>query len=526
MSIPKEPRQLMINIMYLVLTAMLALNVSAEIINAFFLINRGIVSSNKVFDDSNNFAEGALIKNAEQDLSRYGKLVDAAKQVRSISKDFTTYIEAIRTDLVNESGGYYPDNDDKHPGQPKGYKNKDATTNLLVNQKKGDDIELRVSQTREKVLSIINGLKNTEGTAINEAKLAELEKSITLSISDDWKKAKPKRPSWSHFTFNQMPVAAVFPILSKFQNDMKSSEAAVLNFLVNQVGATSFKVDNFLPIASAPKSYIIAGEEYTADITIGASSRSVYDNMRVTVGGQSLPVKDGIATLKRTDSAPGVKEYNVAITLTNPTTGKVETYEKKFSYEVGRRSVAVAADKMNVFYIGVDNPVTVSAAGVSSNELRVSGTGGGIRLNGSGSKYTVTVSQPGDAKINVSAPGLSNSSFAFRVRRIPNPVAKMSGKTGGEIGNGEFKAQDGIAAILENFEFDAKCQIQGYELVYVPKREDAIPSTNPGARFNDKSRRLVDRAKPGDVYFFNNVKAKCPGDSAGREINTLSFRIK
>ena len=526
MSIPKEPRQLMINIMYLVLTAMLALNVSAEIINAFFLINRGIVGSNKIIDDSNQFAQTALIKNAEQDMSKYGKLVDAAKEVRSISKEFTAYIEGIRTQLVEESGGLYPETDDKHPGQPKGYKNKDVTTNLLVNNNKGTEIQQKVLATRKKVLDIINGLENTPGTNITAEKIAELEKSITLNISDDWAKAKPKRPSWAHFTFNQKPVAAVFPIFSKFQNDMKSSEAATLNFLVNQVGATSFKVDNFLPIASAPKSYIIAGDEYTADITIGASSRSVYDNMIVKVGGQSIPVKDGIATLKRTDSTPGIKEYNVDITLTNPTTGKTETYTKKFAYEVGRRSVTVAADKMNVLYIGVDNPVSVAAAGVSSNELRVSGSGGGIKMNGSGTKYNVTVSQPGDARISVSAPGMPNSSFTFRVKRIPDPIAQLGRSKGGSMGNGEFKAQEGLVALLEAFDFDAKCQIQGYDLVYLPKREDAIDSSNPGGRFNDKSERLRDRAKPGDSYLFRNIKARCPGDSAGRDLGTMAFQIR
>lgn len=530
MSIPKEPRQLMINIMYLVLTAMLALNVSAEIINAFFLINRGIVGSNQVFTTSNEFTYTTLEKNASQDMSRYGRLVEAGKKIQNISKDFTGYIDGVRDELVGGKEGneefYYAATDDKHPGQPKNYKNKDITTNLLVNKKRGDEIEQKVVATRKQVLDVINSLKGAEGTAINEKTLSDLEKSITLGISDDWKNAKPKRPSWSHFTFNQMPVAAVFPIMSKFQNDMKSSESAVLNFLAGQVGATAIKVDAFIPIASAEKSYIIAGDTYNAEITAGASSKSVSENMSIRVNGSALKVENGVAKFSASPSTPGIQNYTVDITLTNPTTGKTESYKKQFSYEVGRRSVAVAADKMNVFYIGVDNPVTVSAAGVSSNDLRVSGSGGGIRMSGSGSKYTVNVTQQGDARISVSGGGLTNTNFTFRVKRIPNPTAKLSGRTGGQMGNGEFKVQDGIAAILDNFDFEAKCQIQGYELVYVPKREDAIPSNNPGPRYNEKSRRLVERAKPGDVYFFNNVKAKCPGDTNGREINNLSFTIK
>ena len=114
----------------------------------------------------------------------------------------------------------------------------------------------------------------------------------------------------------------------------------------------------------------------------------------------------------------------------------------------------------------------------------------------------------------------------FRVKKIPDPVAKLSGKTGGEVGSGEFKAQGGLGAFLENFDFDAKCEIQGYDLVYQAARQDAVPSVNSGGRYNDKSLRLVQQAKPGDRYFFENVRARCPGDQTGRKINDLVFKIK
>lgn len=528
MSIPKEPRQLMINLMYLVLTAMLALNVSAEIINAFFMIDRGIEGSNNVIDDSNEFTFTALKKNAEQDLTKYQPLVDAAGEVQVLSREFNTYVDSLRSILVEQTGGYYPEDHEKYSGRPKGYKNKDVTTRLLAEGQEGEMLKNKILETRAELLDLINRLDGTEGTSIDEESLAELEKSITLNISDDWETKVKKPVNWQYFTFNQMPLASAFPIFRKFQNDMKSSEAAVLNYLVNQVGATTFKVDNFIPIASAPKSYVIAGEPYEADITIGASSRSVYENMSIEVNGRALDVEDGIASYQTSTSGTGVKKYEVDITLTNPTTGEVETYSKTFEYEVGRRSVTVSADKMNVLYIGVDNPVSVVAAGVSSNELRVSGSGGGLslsRASGSG-KYTAKVTQPGEAKIRISGGGLTPTSFDFRVKRIPDPVARLSKSAGGSMGNGEFKAQLGVGAFLDNFDFDAQCDIQGYNLVYVPKRQDPVQSVNAGARYNAKSKRLVNQAKPGDIYYFENVKARCPGDRAGRTINSLVFQIK
>lgn len=141
----------MINIMYLVLTAMLALNVSAEIINAFFIIDRGIQGSNKVLDESNSLAATALELNAAQNMERYRPLVDAAKEIRSISRDFTAYVESLRDTLVNETGGYYPEDDPKHAGHPKGYKNKDVTTRMLVNQGQGTELENRIVETRKRI---------------------------------------------------------------------------------------------------------------------------------------------------------------------------------------------------------------------------------------------------------------------------------------------------------------------------------------------------------------------------------------
>ena len=525
MSIPKEPRQLMINLMYLVLTAMLALNVSAKIINAFFVINDGIKNSNSIFDDSNAITMTALEKNVEQDKAKYQLLLDVAREVHQISKEFNVYVESIRTEMVDATDGYYPADDKSHPNYPKGYKNKDVTTRLLVDEKRGNDLESRILADREKILAKIKTLSGLSGTQINAESIEKLSSSISLNVSEEWKKDKVAK-SWAEFTFKQMPLASVFPLLTSYQNDMKSSESAVINFLVNQVGLTSFKVDNFIPIASAIKSYVIEGETYAAEISVGATSKSITENMSIRVNGSPLGVTDGIGNFKTSTSGTGLKRYKVDVSLKNPTTGEQETYSKEFEYEVGRRSVTVTADKMNVFYLGVDNPLSVVAAGVSSNELRVSASNASLTPNGAG-KYIAKVSGGGGvAKLTVSGGGLNPTTFDFRIKPIPDPVAKLGGSTGGDIGNGVMKAQLGVIAELSGFDFDARCDIAGFELVYAPKREDPLVVSNVGPSFNSESRSLLNRAKPGDAYYFNNVRARCPGDAAGRKINSLVFQIK
>ena len=514
MSIPKEPRQLMINLMYLVLTALLALNVSAEVMNAFFTIDKGISNSNAIVETTN----ATILKSIEAQVDAYDNeqnqgFLAQAKEAEQISKEFVSWVEDLKQELFDKAGGP----SEKNPGQPKRIKDKDVTTRLLVgleNQKgKGYDLQDRIESTREKLLELVD---NDPG----------ISQRIPLKI-DEEAVAASEKPDWVLYNFHHMPVAAVFPILTKFQNDAKASETTVLNFLLGKVAGEEIKFDAFEPVISAKKGYVIKGEKYEADIFLSAFSTTNTDNTKIYVNGSNMAVEDGKAAYSTTASSIGTKKYKVKIEITNPLTGEVKSYDKEFEYEVGERSVTVSADKMNVFYIGVDNPVSVSAAGVSSGDVRVSVSGGGGSITKVGSaNYMVRVTQPtDDCRINVSAEGLRDSKI-FRVKRIPDPVARLGNKEDGSMGNGEFKAQGGLIAWLDNFDFDAKCDIQGFKLVRVPKRQDPIEVLNKGPRYSSDSKRIVNMARPGDTYYFFDVKARCPGDKAGRKINSLVFNIR
>ena len=513
MSIPKEPRQLMINLMYLVLTALLALNISAEVMNAFFTLNTGIQNSNNIVENTNQ----TILNNIQKQADAYKSdendaFLAAAEEAKQVSDDFVKYIEDIKTELFEAAGGP----SDKDPSKPKRIKDKDVTTRMFIgleNQPgKGFEIEQKIRDTREQLAKLVEG----ESSVIS---------SMPLEI-DDEQVQKSDKANWTEFNFKQMPVAAVFPILTKFQNDAKASQTTILNYLLGKVAGEDIKFDAFQPVISASKGYVIRGEKYEAEVFLSAYSTTAGDNTKISVNGSNLPVEEGKATYTASTSSIGTKKYRVKIDVENPLTQEINTYEKEFEYEVGERSVAVSADKMNVFYIGVDNPISVSAAGISSNELKVSvnGAGGAIKKTGS-NNFTVTVKQPGEARINVSGGGMRDSKV-FRVKRIPDPVARLSKSSGGAMGNGEFKAQGGVGAFLDNFDFEATCRVQGFNLVYVAKRQDPVESVNSGPRYNDKSKRLVARAKPGDIFYFDNVKAKCPGDVAGRKINSMVFKIK
>ena len=521
MAIPKEPRQIMINIMYLVLTALLALNVSAEIFNAFKTVDKSMVKSNTALDDANRKMPAA-IKDGAKKRASYQTYADRVDPTTQYAKELYSYIQEIIDTMITVSGGYLVDSETGQVTEKlKGEKDKATTTRLLVMSDKGEELKAKILEYKEKFIGLLDS-----------ADVEKYSHDIALDVDDEtWKKKKKK--NWSEMNFGHMPVQAALPILRKFQNDVKNSEATILNYLATKVGTTTDVVlDQFTVVSAAKKSYVIKGEQYEADIFLtafaGADSKT---GIEISVDGRPLPVdEEGRAKYTASAGSVGVRKYTATISMKNPVTDSIQVFKNEFEYEVGERSVSVSADKMNVFYIGVDNPVTVSAAGVPSNQVQVSmsGAGGGKISRQNDGTFNVTVATPTRkdeyAFVNVVAPGL-NEKREFRVKNIPNPVAKRSSSMGGVMSSGEFKAQRGLFAVLENFDFDAKCEILGYTLVRVPRRQDPQMEANKGGSYNAQPKALVDQAKAGDTFYFENVKAKCPGDRAGRDINQLVFKI-
>jgi gliding motility-associated protein GldM len=520
MSIPKEPRQLMINVMYLVLTALLALNVSAEIFNAFAMVDKGLKSANTSLDKANDALPQAIRDGAKKkaSLETYALRVD---KVRAISKENSTYIQTLLDKLIDEGGvkdgKLDPQDYVNNAGidEPKGKRNYDATTRLLVDSGEGEKLKKKMLDVKGKFLELVDP---ADRATFN----------LPIEIDDaTWQKSTNKKQSWSDFTFGHMPIGAVQPIFSKFINDTKNSEAAVLNYLANKVGLTKDDVvlDKFRVVAAPKKAYILKGETYEADVFLSAAAgKDSKTSIVISVNGSRLPTDaEGIARYKATGAALGAKKYSATATVTNPASGKTDVYKSEFEYEVGEKSATISASKMNVFYIGVPNPVEIAAAGVSSNAIKVGMTGGDISRNSDGT-YTVTASSPGTAKVTINAPGLTYSKD-FRVKMIPNPVPKVGKLMPGRVGDGDFKANNGLIAWLDNFDFDAKCSIVEYTVIRTPKRQDSEININRGGTYEGKTQGMISKATIGDNFIFQDIKCKCP-DGNPRNLGTIAYTIK
>ena len=545
MSIPKEPRQLMINLMYLVLTALLALNVSAEVMNAFISIDKSLDTTNQNTVKALNATQKSLDDLLKDDSKvKYRPLQPAIQTIRDEVASFSDYVEDMKVQLIDGSGdknGVHDDGDYvikyEKRYKLKGMKNKDVPTRMMVMDGMGAELEGKVTETRANIIKAYTDVLTEHGKTFGlqdaeiKTRIANFEANLTLGVTDEWEQSG--KESWSDFKFRQMPVAAVLPTLTQMITDARNAESSGVNQLAELSGGRVIEFNQFFPVISAKKGYVIKGDKFEAEVSVGTYSDQINpSDVTITINGQSKrPDKDGKVKFVETASTLGTRNLKLTAAVRNPLTGETSKGSSEFAYEVGESSLTVSADKMNVFYIGVDNPISISAAGVNSNSMKVSAGGGGgatiKKINSS--QYMVKVSKPAplgkECEIRVSAEGL-NKKALFRVKRIPDPVAKLGKSSSGAMGNGEFKAQGGVLAILENFDFDARCAIDGFIVTRQAKRADPVDVTNRGAKYSGEARNLIQRAKPGDTYYFDNVKARCPGDPAGRKINSMVFKIK
>ena len=502
MALPREPRQKMINIMYLVLTAILALNVSAEVIEAFKTVDKSLQGSSTNLTTANAILYKSLDDKLKDDKFKAQAAIWQPKAVlaKQYSDEVIKYIEDLKLELMQNAGL-------KEDGSFK-EDNLDASTRLFETNGKGDQLKAKLDDYKKKMLSIDSSFDG--------------QFAANFPVNTD---PVPSREggtkSFTTGYFHMTPTVAALTMLSKFQNNVKNTENTIASYIHSKIGSVIFVYDQFAAVVGQSSNYVMPGEKVT--ITAGVGAYSTAAQPQITIGGAGVPVNaDGVAIREFTAEGGGERSMPVSVTYTKPD-GTKETKTFPIKYTVGTPGgAAVMLDKMNVFYIGVDNPITIGSP-TGWDKTTVSMSGGNI--SGTGSKRTVTVSAIGNASITVTADG-KPSTFAFRIKRIPDPIIKVGPSSGGRMQAVIFRSQQFVRADLENFDFEAKCDVVGFEATYLPKRQDPISKQNSGARWNGDIQDWISKAKPGDAYFFDDIKCKCPGDAAARNLGGLAFKIR
>ncbi len=485
MALPKEPRQKMINLMYLVLTAMLALNVSAEVIEAFRTVDKSLIKSNENLETGNQTlfkSLAAKLSDPQVDKTLLAKWTTNAQTAQKLSNDFNSYVDGLKQELKTMSGLKKGENGEED------YKLDDlnASSNLMDNEKKGKELDDKLKAYRAAMLVIDPEIATAFAT--------------TFPIEVDTKNDDATTKS-----FRMMPTVAAVTLLSKYQNNIKNSENQVVTFCHNKIGEVKVVYNKFAAIVGQSSNYLMPGDKMK--ITAGVGAYSTQAQPQITIGGSGVPVNaDGVAEREFTAEGGGARSVPVNVTYTKPD-GTKESKSYTIEYTVGTPGgAAVMLDKMNVFYIGVDNPITIGSP-TGWDKTNVSMTGGTI--SGSGSKRVVKVSAIGAASITVTADG-KPSTFPFRIKRIPDPIIKVGPSSGGRLQAVVFRSQQFVRADLENFDFEAKFNVTGGTVYFMNPgdrnvKQISLTSGSLGAA-GDYMKTLA----PGSTVIFDNIRVVGP----------------
>ena len=510
MALPKEPRQKMINLMYLVLTALLALNVSAEILNAFKTVNNSLVAASSTLDKKNKniFSSFDAAYNDASTHERAAYWRPKALQAQTLANELVNYINGLQSKIETEAG--------YKKGDSSSYREDDleAATRVMTDPGKEGKV------LHDKLQAYRNALLNIE-----PAIRAQFQNSLPIDLSIPKTNNKANQGDWSASYFYMTPSIAARTILSKFENDVKNSEAMVVDYCYQQVGAVKMVFNTYEPLVGQSSNYLMPGQELTITAGIGAYNNSPETQPKVTIDGSPVSLNDhGVAEYKTTVGAAGTYTKNVVISYFNQSTGKQEQQTYQLNYSVGSPTGAsVSADAVKVFYVGLDNPVSVSGGNVGDEKVEVKMTNANFHKTGPG-KYIVNPIKAGtNSIVTVIADG-KPSTFEFKVKDVPDPVAKVGINKGGRMPVNDFKAQFGVRADLENFVFEGvKFSVTGYTIVLTGAGFPTLQFRQvKGASF-EPVRDLIEKTRPGTSVTIDEITVTGPGGT--RKLPPIIFNL-
>ena len=551
----ETPRQKMIGMMYLVLTALLALNVSKDVLEAFILIDDGLMKTTMNFVAKNQTSYDIFDAQMEKSPRGVGPYRDAAHEVKKRADQLTLDLQELKIDIIklvdgNDAPALKRVVDGKATREDnvlewvighgstaerkqtlqitslniQGKDNMDKPAQIMIFEGKGNELQAKIDEYREYLLSIV---ENDEG--------------IRQAIEDVLSTVAPPQPTgdsqpWDIANFSHLPTVAVITNLTKMQSDVRYAEAEAVQYLLQQIGATDTRVNKMEAVVMTKSNYILVGNQFEARVLLAAYDslqrpeiwlgpyRSTEDDYELLDGATLLPYDSrGRAMIVRPGSSIG--NFTIGGLLRMQTPEGIRSFPFQTEYQVGQSSTVISATAMNAMYIGVANPIAVSIAGASIEQIQVSIDNGNIRREGSG--WVAEPRTPGNATIRASTviDGVTQQgSQTFRVRMLPTPVAKIANRTGGNIERNLLEAQTGILADLgSDFLFDVRYQVTRFTMETIQGGAmRAFTSTSAG--FTAEQRAAMSSLTRGAKVFFTNIQARGPDGT--KDLSEIVFTIQ
>lgn len=554
MSGGKEtPRQKMIGMMYLVLTALLALNISKSVLNAFVTINEGLEKTTEGFEKSNEKTYNAFEASMKGDEKKTKPFYDKAMKAKTTAKEMREYVEEMKRMVIAAVEKIPKEIADTLPLKSvQNTDNYDVPAQILLGDETANngtgskqekysmaDLKKQLVKMKEEYIGLFDN-KNIFTPAVQKEMKEKIEENLELSDPPPGKDGN--KETWEMERTLHVPVAGVMSHLSSLQASITNMEGVVINELYNSISGQDYKFDKLEAKVIAPSSYILQGDKYVADVLLVASSSTsnpkIFTGIDTTrkpynVGSaKPLEVKGGMGKYEVSGGAEGLQKWSGVIQVDKPgRQGEFDYYPFAAEYMVAKPALVVSPTKMNVLYIGPENPLDISVPGVASENLVpvMNVTGGNGSLSGAKGKYIAVLKSGTEATIQVSAKlgGTTKSmgEYKFRVKRVPDPVAYFAGKKGDDVvSKGELIANAVVIPKLENFDFDLKFNITSFDVSAVVKGS-LVTYSAKSDKITDEMKNLFKNVATGGKVFIENVRAKGP-DGSERKIPGLNLKVK
>lgn len=545
----ETPRQKMIAMMYLVLTALLALNVSKEIIDAFLVVNKSMESTNESVSAKIREKYAQFEHQYNLNTNKVGPYWERAENIKDESDKLIDYLEFLKYKLVEVSERkdsaqimdlYYKDTTINGirkkvldlPSVPTKDKY-DATTFYLIRENEnGEAYKLadRMQVFRDTILNVMNLPADSRKVGL----ITNME-GVTYTNADG------KEMSWEMHNFYHTILAADITILNKIIAEVKTAEFNALNYLYASVSEKDFKFDNVAARVIPKSTYVFKGQKYEAEVLVAAYDSKTQLDSKYVLGvdawkdsdlgrAKTVEGEKGTIKLEFNTSQEGLQKYAGIIEMRDPATDEIVKYPYSSSYYVAPPSLTVAPLKMNVFYIGVDNPVSISAAGLSKDQINPSINMG--KLKKDGTDWIVRIDdkpQSGQMSIisatsQIDGETISLGTSEFRVKRVPSPTAQVAGMTDGAVDKNVLLAAGAIIPDMGDFEFDLYFVVNSYVFATV-MNGDWVQKNIKGNIFTDEVKNIIRNGKRKQKFFFEKIQAQGP-DGTIRSLNPIALELK
>ena len=495
---PVSPRQKMINLMYIVLLAMLALNVSNEVLKGFDLVGASLNRSTDNVIKENEAAYADLAEQLKANPTKVKPWYDRAMAVKRMSDSLYNFAEELRWAIAREADGA-----DGNPDDLSNKEDLEAAGHIMLAPVRGKGKELfnSVNSFRERILTHVSDPRQRAIIASN------LSTEVPRTADNIGK-------NWPEYMFESMPSIAAITMLTKLQSDVRTAEGEVLRGLVANIDLKDIRVNELNAYVLPEATTLYPGETFRSRIVMAAVDTTqrpeIYVNGRRIAANGSYSFSVG---------GPGEYSFSGYIQMPNAS-GEIirRQFTQRYNVIAPPTGATVAADLMNVLYAGFDNPISVSASGIPSNKIHLAMSGGTLTASGNG-KYVArpaTVGQDVTFTVTGEVNGRSQTmgAFSFKVRKLPDPTAYISVGTdrfkGGRLAKGTLLGAKGIGAAIDDGLLDITFRVLGFETVFFDRMGNARPEVSAGADFAETQRDLMRSLRRGQRFYISRVRAVGP----------------